>query len=269
MDIESNFIAAQTPTPKLPEPQVTQPQGPSEVDLLRQELQGLKAQNDEMRSHKDSKINEMKQQLELLNTTLQDKLSSRPAPVAQNTQENNQYVDNLWDSYLGVTRATSTPQTPQKAEEAVDPEEFRKVARKEAKSVLQSEVQSATEKMEAAKIKAAELAQKYQTQYTHLHHASHQITELYNSIAEANPKLTQEDLFNRTMKTAEKLFPPGQAQSAPSFPSGGQMSSQSVAPDSRQMIRGLPIRDASVIHKDVNDYVLDRKQAFNSRIRRV
>lgn len=269
-NMQAGFIAASSPTPKLPEPPAPEePKGPSEVDLLRQEIQGLQKQYGDLRSNKDTTINDLKQQLDLLNTTLQDKLAPKTVSQPVHQEPTSSYVDDLWNNYLGMGQQQQTQAQPPKVEEeAMDPKEFEKLAKKAAKEVIKSEVQTANEKMNAAQIKNAELRDRWSSQYTHLHHAQAQINELYNTIAAANPKLDQEDIFNRTMQTAEKLFPQQQS-SAPSFPTGGQMSmSQPSIPGNRQMLKGLPVRDAGQQAQQINDYVLERKGALNRRLGR-
>lgn len=258
------------PAPPQPEPEPEQ--GPSEVDLLKQELSQLKSSYDELRSSKDSHINQINERVNLLDSMLQDQLSARNAP--QNTPEPAQPVleeDDFWSNYLGYSQVNSKPQ-PQQTQETVqeetpqmDPKDIRKIARDE----LRNQSQKAHELLMKQQQEAEQLKQTFQEKYRHLHHVSDKVTELYNQLSEANPNMSQSERFQRAVTTAERLFPAqNNTPPSPSIPTGGQgmpTYHQSGTASMRPMMNGFPIRDAAAAKQATNDHVYEMKQARQRR----
>ena len=114
-----------------------------------------------------------------------------------------------------------------------------------------------------------QLAHRFQTEYQHLHHAHEHISNMWKMVHDVNPNQDPVERFNMVMSQAEKMFPNKQAP-PPSFPTGGQAGgSGAYRPPSNQMntrmINGFPVRETSQAAQDLNDYMYERKQAFNRR----
>ena len=99
---DSGVFFAQSPTAPAQPPAAVEESAPNEFDLLKQEIQELKAQSEHLRSAKDQKINELSEQITLLNTTLQDQLSSKPTVEEEIRQQETQTdaVNAFWDTYM-------------------------------------------------------------------------------------------------------------------------------------------------------------------------
>ena len=268
--MHNDFIMS-TPVPAKPAPVPTeapeQPPAPGQdVKELTGRLSEMEKSYRELSKSSKARDKEMKQQLELLNTTLQDQFS-KTAPVPDASGEGKK-DDNFWSDYINGNqqqpqgRAQQAQASTQPTEASMEPKKVRNIAREEFRNLAQK----ANDDILAQQNEMQQLSTTFQENYTHLHHAAPQVQKLYNMVDKANPNLSPTQKFQIAIEEAESMFPrQDPVQNPVGFSSGGQSRPYVGVQRQPQTLSEMPVRTQATQQQALENYMSERATASKNR----
>lgn len=211
------------------EPETTEAADP--FVTLQQQNEALRAALDKQSKDSDSKITKLSEQLQFLNSSLQERVRSQQ-PVEVEEPKNTQEAADVWDTFWS-NMANPEPEPPAAQKKQTKQSEAQSSKTEEKKNMDVSEFQKLAderdrkkmEQMAALQQKQKELLDKFNTDEKDLHGAASHVAKLWDQFAAANPHEDMEARYSRVMQTARELGLnqlTARSEDGAPFPSGGQ-----------------------------------------------